>query len=462
MTLLLQALPLLTLIALLASGRVGAVPACTIAMAVSLPAVLLHADGAALPGLLADALAQGAWLALVPCAIIAAGMVFHAAIPEQPATGSAALPVDTIFTAAFLLGPFTETVTGFGVGLVFSLGVMRRAGVGGSHAALMALISQLFIPWGGLGPGTAIGAALAGISPGALAAASAWITSAMLILLLPAFWHWCRLAGHPVPGPTKIRHGVWVLAICVGLVLWHRLAPWELCGALATGTVLIARLWLAAPPRNAAALRHAIAAAAPYLLLIGILLASRLWPNPPSWQPIANLPAVPLTHAMVGIWLAALVQLSLRPRRLARLADALRRVRRPVSALLMFALLSRLLFNAGVPQGLALALAAAFGGAAPFAGPLLAGIAGFLAGTNVGANSVMMPLQAELGRLAGLPPVLLPSIQNGTAFLLVSPQLTAMAAGVAGAGATQAEIWRRAWPVPLAALLVGLAVVGLG
>ena len=35
-------------------------------------------------------------------------------------------------------------------------------------------------------------------------------------------------------------------------------------------------------------------------------------------------------------------------------------------------------------------------------GSVLAGIAAFFAGTNVGANSTMMSLQSELGRLAGM------------------------------------------------------------
>lgn len=463
MTLMLQALPLFVLIVLLATGRTGPVAACGLAMLACLPAAMVLLPGpAALPGFVSNALLQGGWLALVPVGIIAGGLVFHTAIPERhsgPPTGAVE---DSVFTAAFLLGPFTETVTGFGVGLVFCLGVMRRAGVSGLYAAMMALISQLFIPWGGLGPGTTIGAALAGVPAAELAAASAWITASVLLLLLPAFWYWCGKAGHAVPGPTRLAQTGWALATGAALILWHKVAPWELCGALATGSVLVVRLLHAAPPRSLPAARDALVTASPYMLLIGVLLVSRLWPNPPRWQPLPEMAGLPANHALFGLWLAALLQLARGPHRLARLGAALRRAVRPARVLLVFVLFSRLLSNAGVPQGLALALAAVFGQAAPFAAPLLAGVGGFLAGTNVGANSAMMPLQAELGRLAALPAVLLPSVQNGTAFLLVSPQVTAMAAAVAGHGATQAKIWRLAWPIPLAALLVGLAVIARG
>ena len=463
MILMLQALPLFVLIVLLATGRAGPLLACGLAMLACLPAALLVLPTAsALPGFVGTALLQGGWLALIPVGIIAGGLVFHAAIPDHHRGAPGGAVADTLFTAAFLLGPFTETVTGFGVGLVFCLGVMRRAGVSGIYAAMMALVSQLFIPWGGLGPGTTIGAALAGVPAADLAAASAWITASVLLLMLPAFWFWCGKAGHAVPLRRRWTQTAWALATAGALILWHRVAPWELCGALATGSVLVVRLLHAAPPRSLAAARQALVTASPYMLLISILLASRLWPNPPRWQPLADMAGLPANHALFGLWLAALLQLARGPRRLARLGHALRRAGRPATVLLMFVLFSRLLSNAGVPPGLALTLAAVFGRAAPFAAPVLAGLGGFLAGTNVGANSAMMPLQAELGRLAGLPPVLLPSVQNGTAFLLVSPQVTAMAAAVAGHGATQGKIWRLAWPIPLAALLVGLAVIALG
>jgi hypothetical protein len=102
------------------------------------------------------------------------------------------------------------------------------------------------------------------------------------------------------------------------------------------------------------------------------------------------------------------------------------------------------------------------GTAAPFASPVLAGIAAFFAGTNVGANSTMMSLQSELGLLAGMDRAALPAIQNGTLFLLLAPQVVGMVAGLAGPGVTPAAIWRTAWPVALVSLAVGLAAVAAG
>jgi lactate permease len=465
MMLFLQAAPLVALVLLLASGRAGAALSCLVAIALTLPPLLAQGQ-ARLPDFVLASTAQGLWLAIVPVGIISGGLVFHAAVSGEAKSGAPAITnvPDALFTAAFLLGPFTETVTGFGVGTVFALGTIRAAGVSGVPAALIALVAQALIPWGGLGPGTAIGAALAGIPAQALASRSAWQTAALLLLLLPAFWHWCRLAGHPVPTRQRAAQGGWVLATGALLIAWHHAAPWEVCGLLATGIALAAKKLHANPPRTAAMRRHAATAALPYALLALVLLASRLWRDAPALHPIASLPALPANHAMFALWLVALALLLARHGAASTglLAAALRRARLPAIALLMFVLLARFLSNAGIPQALALALSGGFGAAAPFAAPLLAGFAGFFAGTNVGANSAMMPLQAALGRLAGLGPTVLPAVQNGTPFLLLSPQLTTIAAALAGGGATPARIWRRAWPIALAALAVGMASVAMG
>lgn len=470
MTLLIQALPLLALVVLLGTGRATAITACLAALVLTLPAALLAMPAGAGPGWLgiyaSRSLGEGLWLALPPVGIVLGGLLFQSA-SSRPATGGAAAgsgesPVDTLFTGAFLLGGFTETVTGFGVGSVFALTAFRRVGVTGTVAAAMALFSQLLIPWGGLGPGSTVGAALAGVPPQALASRNALMLAVELPLLLPLFWHLCRRAGHPVPVSAKLGQLAWLLAEGAILILAHRLVAWEVCGLLATGIVLVARLLHAAPPRGWAGWRQAGRRAAPYALLAGVLLGSRLWHDVPRLTPFEGLPSLPLNHAMVALWAVSLALALIRGGAMGAIAGALWRGWRPAAALLLFVLLARFLVHAGVPQALAMALAGAFGAAAPFAAPLLAGAAGFFAGSNVGSNSAMMPLQAELGRVAGLGPLVLPTVQNGTLFLLLSPQVCAIASGLAGDGATPRGIWRLSWPIFGVAILVGVAFVAMG
>ena len=460
MQLLLDALPLATLVLLLASGRVTPPVACLAAILLTLPAAWPLAPGAALAPFLLRAVGQGLWLAIVPVGIITGGLVYYAAVGARGAPEGT--PTDTLFVAAFLLGPFMETVTGFGVGCVFALGLIRATGLRGPRAAAIGLLTQALIPWGGLGPGTALGAALAAVPPQAMALRNAAMVAAALPFLLLLFWRWTAAEGHPVPGRDKPSQLLWVLAVGASLIAWHRAAPWEMCGLLATGGALAAKLLWRAPPRTPAALQVMLRAAFPYLLLAASLLASHLWRRPPSLGLVAGLPPIAANSAMVVLWLVALLLLARTPAPLAAMRSALARARRPALALLGFVLFSRVLAAAGVPQGLAGALTGALGHAAPFAAPLLAGIAGFFAGTNVGSNAAMMPLQAALGRAAHLAPLVLPAVQNGTLFLMLSPQLIAIASGVLADGTRPAGIWRVAWPIFPLALAIGLATVALG
>ena len=185
MLLLIQIAPLLLLVVLLGVARRGPVLSCLAAIAASMAAFLATHTAIELPGYALASLTQGAWLSVVPVGIVAAGLVFHAAVVgrEQPDAAPGDV-IDRVFTAAFLLGPFAETVTGFCVGAIFALGVMRRAGVPSVPAAAMSLLTLALIPWGGLGPGTAVGAAISGVPGQALGARNAWIVAADLPLLL--------------------------------------------------------------------------------------------------------------------------------------------------------------------------------------------------------------------------------------------------------------------------------------
>jgi lactate permease len=452
-----QALPLLMIIVLLASGRVNAAPACLIALVCALPAIWLAAPGD-VPGFLLRETGRGLWLAAPPMAIVAGGLLFHAAV-ERPAGAVAGSPGEQMFTASFLLGPFAESVTGFGVGSIFAIGAVRRAGGEGAPAAAIGLLALSLIPWGGLGPGSALGAALANIPARDMMVQVAPQSAVFLLCLLPLFWRLAGLAGHPVPPRRRVVQFGWVAATAVLLVLWSRLLPWEVAGMLATGPLLVVRLLLAAPPRGVAAWRSAIAAAAPYGLLVAALLAARLWPDAPAWHAYADLPPMPLNHVAVVLWLVAgglLLHRTKSP------GPALWRARRPALAILLFVLLSRFLAAAGVPAALAGAMAGALGPAAHYGAPLLALVSGFVGGSNVGSNAMLMPFQATLGQLAGLPATLLPAVQNfaGAQASMFSPQVTAVFGGLTGA--RPGAIWRLAWPVFPLIVAIGLATVALG
>jgi lactate permease len=456
----LQCLPFVLLVLLLASGRVAPAWAALAALVAALPAVWLAVPD--MPGFLASAAARGAWLAAMPIAVVAAGLVFHGAVGNPRADAERASR-EKIFAVAFLLGPFLESVTGFAVGVVFALASLRRMGLAGPAMVAVGLYALLLIPWGGLGPGTFLGAALAGVPVAALARHNAWLSAAWLFPMLLVFRRLAARLGLPADARTQVSEALWVAALGLLLVLANHAMPVELGGIASTGPLLLLR------HRDRLMDRAAWRAAAPYIALTAALLGTHLLPGLGPWmtgmalRPFPDLPGLPLNHAALVLGAVALLLLALRPDRGAVLLAALGRARRPAIAMLLFVVLARVLAGSGIAGALAARLAAASGGLAPFTAPVLGALAGFFVGTNVGSNSVTMPLVAALSAGTSLPPALLPAVQNftGSALCLISPPVLALALGISGERARPAEIWRVLAPGPLAAVLVAWVAIAL-
>lgn len=459
MTLALQAVPLLLLLALLGTGRAGPVGACLVALAAAVPAAFVTIpEASGLPALLSAEALRGLYLALQPVGVVAGGLLFHAAVSATREDGSGGAPrpatAARVFAVTLPLGAFLESVTGFAVGAVFALTALRGMGLGGPVAAALALQALVLVPWGGLGPGTALGAALTGLPAQEIARLAAWPTAAWLVLLGPLIWSLMRKAGVAVPARERAVQAA-LLALAAALLLaGNALLPFEVAGIVATGPVLVLALWRADPPRD---LRGALAAAAPYLLLTACLLAARSWHGAPAARPFAELPALPITHVAVVLGVVSAALLLRLPDGGARAAAALRRAARPAVAMLLYVVLGRILAGSGVAAALAGAAAGALGPLAPYAVPPLGLLAGLVTGSNVGANAALMPLQAQLGAAAGLPPLLAPAMHNfaGAAGAGMSIGVTAMICALLADGTRPARVWRLL--LPSMAMVLGLA-----
>jgi len=463
--LLLQAAPLLLLVGLLLSGRAGPLPAVLAALVAALPAALVSLPaGAGFADFVAEEALRGAFLASQPIGVVLGGLLFHAAVEERREGAERRVAsARAVFTATLLMGVFMESVTGFAVGAVFALAALRGMGLGGPPAAALALLSLCLIPWGGLGPGTALGAALIGVPGQEVAALTALPNAAWLLLLGPVCWRLSAAAGVPVAGAERLAQMAMLAAMAAILVLGHRLLPFEVLGILAAGLPLVVALWAAEPPRDAAAWRRAGRALAPHLLLTAALLAARAVPDPPAFHPYPALPAFPVTHVAVVLVLVAVGLMLRRADRAARTRAALRRAGRPALVLLLYVLLARLMTGSGATAALAEAAAAALGGAAPFAVPVLGLAAGIVTGSNVGSNAALMPVQQALGVAAGMPPLLAPAVHNfaGAAGAGMSFAVTALICGLLADGTRPAQVWRLLAPSILAVVLVGWAAVAM-
>lgn len=466
MILLVQATPLLVLLALLLSGRAGPVPAVLVALGLAIPAALLSlpATTAALPFLLEETL-RGAFLAVKPIGVVVGGLLFHAAV-TRPAEAAIRPPEPRrIFAATLLAGTFLEGVTGFAVGAVFALSALRGMGLAGAPAGALALLALTLVPWGGLGPGTALGAALIGMPAQAVAAVTAWPNAAWLLLLGPVFWGLCAAAGVAVPRREKLVQLGLLAVMATLLVLGHAVLPFEVVGLVAAGIPLLATLWWLDPPRNQADWRAALARLAPYLGLTAALLGVRLIPGAPSWTPFPDLPGFALTHVAVVLWGVAGLLLWRHANGKAAARAALARARNPVIAMLLYVVLARWMAGSGASAALAEAAAGGLGSFAPYAVPILGLVSGVVTGSNVGSNAALMPVQAALGVAAGLPTMLAPALHNfaGAAGAGMSFAVTALICGLLADGTRPAQLWRLLAPSMLAVLVIGwVAIAWLG
>lgn len=453
MILLLQALPLLVLLALLGSGRAGPVGACLVALAAAIPAAVVSLPvGTPLPGFLADEALRGAFLALQPVAVVAGGLLFHAAVGDGGAPEARSATAARVFAVTLPLGTFLESVTGFAVGAVFALTALRGMGLRGPVAGALALQALVLVPWGGLGPGTALGGVLARVPAQEVAMVAAWPTAGWLVLLGPVLWWLSGRAGVPVPAREKAVQLAMLTAMAALLVAANLLLPFEVAGILASGPVAVWALWRAEPQRRWA---DAVVAAAPYLLLTGCLLLARLWRDAPAFRPFADFPGFPLTHVAVVLWLVSAALLRRRDG-VARAGGALRRALRPALAMLLYVVLGRVLAGSGTAAALATAAAHGMGPLAPYAVTPMGFLAGLVTGSNVGSNAALMPVQAGLGQATGLPPALAPGLHNfaGGAGAGMSVGVLAMLCGLLADGTRPVQVWRLL--LPSMALVVGL------
>ncbi|MDH1147002.1 L-lactate permease [Pseudomonas mosselii] len=322
-------------------------------------------------------------------------------------------PMQVIFIVLGL-APLLEAMTGFGVSLIATVPLLmglfsRQVGM------KMALAGMVVMPWGTLGLATVIGALLAHMPAQELGSHSA-LVSAPVFLVLAAV----ALALAQVRS-VQAWLGLGLVSLLFSAVLYviNRWIGPEAAGVLAGLTVVCVGLGLSWARRGA--LVRWPHAAWPYLALLGVIIASRglfllsgwdgLWVvhgNNVSWKPLAS----------PGLALLLVVVLMMVGRQGAGFPwqALVKRARFPVATIFLFLLLSQVMVKAGFLVEAQRALQAMSGVSLASTASLLAGLAGYVTGSNVGGTTLVMPSIAALSSAHG-------------------PWLAAMANSAAGHGA---------------------------
>nr|WP_315846147.1 hypothetical protein [uncultured Achromobacter sp.] len=481
MTYLLWSLPALTVIGAIASGRVNTTIAAVLGLFAAIPIALYAAPAPFSGAQLAVTLERGLWIGWIITPYILGGLLFWqmASQGHPPAAADQAGLNDPLarrrrlFFACFLIGPFAESATGFGVGMLGTVLLIRPLGLKPRDIMVFALLSQTLIPWGAMGSGTLLASAYARVPAAQLALYSMVAVALLMVVWMILFWRTARHAGLRADAAEQRREAVWLAASLGLLTAATALLGPETALLAAYGPLIVLRFLLdrrPGRPQAVAAARRAL----PYILVIACLVATRLIPGLnralaalADIRPFADLPAwMPFLHA--GSWLIAgalaMAAWHRQPGALAAQARASWKTgRHAVMSVFLFAMMAEVLAGAGISQAYADGLFATLQDWTILITPVLAGAFGILANSGNAPNSLFMPSQLSLAVQAGLnvPAAAALLHVSGTAMGIFSPVRMSIAAGLAHGQGQERSVYVLLLPFALAAfgILLSLALL---
>lgn len=469
-------LPILVVAALVMSGRVGSIGA---GLGGTLCALLVASGFAPLPFGWSDAalaVVKGVWLTFLVGAVILAGLFFREIVSAQTSDESkpnAGQRRKRLFAACFLIGPFAEAATGFGVGQVAIVALVRNSGLSAVHIVLFALFSQTLVPWGAMANGTMIGAALSGVPPVELGVLSACLTAPLLLAWLAAFWQIASTAKVVAPKAELARETCWVIAIAATLIAANAAVGPEIAAMLALGPLIVLRFWLDERP-DAATWRALLRVGVPYAVVILGLAATRAVPqigatlgSVASFRPSDDTPTFALLlHP--GTWLILVgVATAFWFGRHADIGPAAKRAwllgNRAVLAIGLYLVMAQVMRVSGMAAELAKGAQLLLGPSAILATPLLGGAFGFLTGSSNAANGLLMSSQAALATQNHLSVAWVAALQStaAAALTMLSPVRVTMGCALAESPGLERAVYRRAWPLGAIALVLLTLAAGM-
>ena len=470
-------LPLLTVAVLIATGWAGSVlagaaGACFAVIVAGLAAPRHFGIGESV-----QAIAHGTWLAFLIGFVIAGGLFFREVLSDEPMQKGPGQPSTEqrrrLFDICFLIGPFSESVTGFGVGQVSAVASIGSLGVAPLNAIVLGLFSQTLVPWGAMATGTMLGAELAGLDPRDLGFRTACISSILLVAWLCLFWRLARTAGLAANGAVLATEFAWILAIGAVLIVANILLGPETAGMGALGPLIILRELLRSKGVVEPWLQTRSTVIPYALLAIGLsttrivpLIGERLFALC-HFKPISDAPAwAPLLHP--GTWLIGIaLGTAIVTGRQKRITIAIRRTwplaNRAIANIAVYLIISQVMAISGIAAAAAELLNAHLGALAVLTTPVLAGVFGLLTGSGNATNGLLMPSQRSLANLTAISLPWLAAVQNTTACALtmLSPVRVGIGCTLGGKPRHERQVYASAWSLGAVVLLLGVSITML-
>ena len=324
----------------------------------------------------------------------------------------------------FGIVPFAESVTGFGIGVTIGVPILRHLGCTLRQSALLGLLGLIAVPWGALGPGTTVAAALAGLDVDELGLSTAWL-NAIPVVIVTIF-----VIAIMRPGPTSAlgilgSAGLMWLGI-LGASLTVGMAPAGVIGSLVV--IVVVGTGFVIGKRRTGFTRRLGSAVLPYgVLTVGLLLARALHSalSSAATEIIASPP-----FWLAAACLIAAVTVDDRRRVSASAAGSWIPIGVGTSA---FMLMGWIMTTTGMSEAIGAMLPAGL----VLLTPWLNAVGAVLTGSNTGANSMFtgtLTAVAASSHVAALP-VVAAGNAAGSLAALAAPPRVAMAVQMADASA---------------------------
>ncbi|MER5785613.1 L-lactate permease [Streptomyces mobaraensis] len=363
--------------------------------------------------------------------------------------GACSSPGRAVLLVTLGVTPFAESLTGFGIGVIVAIPLLRRLGLPPARAAAAGLLGLVTVPWGSLAPGSLVAAELGDVGFRRLGVDSALLSAPVFLICGAAALtvglgvrRALAAAGDLAIAVTALWATVWAVDTYVGV------PPAGVLGGLVTMTVLllVSRL----RERSGGGGEPVGRALSPYGFLVAGLLLSRVataaagitegwWTvvaGPAGWLPLTAVLAPRLLGAGEPVLAGA-----------ARAAVG--RWWQVTLTTVVFLALGTLLTVTGMSREIAGACAS-IGSSYLFLAPWIGAVGGFLAGSNTGANAMFAAGQAETARALGHSAAHLVAVQNVSAALAsgAAAARVALAAQLAENAPGPASVRPGAEPVP--------------
>lgn len=373
------------------------------------------------------------------------------------------------------LAPFTESVSGFGVGTLLIIPIFQALDYSIVQSALLGMLGQMAVPWGGLALGTSLGAQLTNLDPHWLGANTALIT-APLPPMYAVFSLWI------IGGGQAVRRR-WPIAVVTGSLLSFSLWAFslfpgiELAGILG-GIVVI--LFLVFRSQESAVrpqkrqLKELQKAMTPYGILTLLMLASRLILPLKNWLqshlvlsiPTINLQLPLLYNPGAFLLITCLLTLMIFKTRKCEVSTILHQSYKKfvpgAIAISCFLCVSSVMQGSGMTSELG-KTATSVGDYYQWMAPTLAAFGGWLTGSNVGSNALFSGLQQQISINSGLLLPWLMAAQNAASShaTIIAPSRIILATTALSWNKGEGIMFRQLFPIVLAAiaLITGLSGV---